>query len=141
MKITSKSRSAVVAMVYLAARDQKDQQAVPLKQIAQENNLSLHFLEQIFSKLRKSELVVSVRGSSGGYALAKEPQNIVIFDVINAIETIDVSTRCANKSGCISQTKRCLTHSLWENLDLKSHIFLKKTTLQDVITNNYGKNC
>lgn len=139
MKITSKSRSAVVAMVYLAAHNQKDLEAVPLKQIAQENNLSLHFLEQIFSRLRKSELVVSVRGSSGGYALTKKPEDIVVYDVINAIDGIDVSTRCGNKSGCISRTKLCLTHSLWENLDLKSHIFLKQTTLQDVITNHYGK--
>jgi Rrf2 family iron-sulfur cluster assembly transcriptional regulator len=139
MKITSKSRSAVVAMVYLASYSQKNHQTLSLTLIAKENNLSLPFLEQIFSKLRKNDLVVSVRGNNGGYTLMKKPDEINIFDIINAIDGIDVSTRCANKAGCISQTKRCLTHTLWENLDLKNHLFLKNTSLQDVINNNYGE--
>lgn len=137
MKITSKSRSAVVAMVYLASYNQEIQQTIPLAVIAKENNLSLTFLEQIFSKLRQNNLVISVRGSNGGYALIKKPEDINIYDIINAIDEIDISTRCANKGGCISQTKRCLTHSLWENLDLRNHHFLKRITLQDVISNNY----
>lgn len=138
MKITSKSRTAIMAMVYLGAED-GELKPVALSKIAQENDLSLQFLEQIFSKLRKKNLVQSVRGIHGGYILSKKSNCISIYEIVDAIDEVEVSTRCSNQNSCLPSSNRCLTHHLWKKLDKTTYDFLKKTTLQNVLLNQYGE--
>ncbi len=131
MKLTTKGRYAVTAMLDLALR--YDKGAVTLADIAKRQGISLSYLEQLFAKLRRSGLVDSVRGPGGGYNLAMEPSKISVAEIIVAInENID-ATRCGGEKNCHGDEK-CLTHQLWEDLSTRIYEFLSGITLGDLVT-------
>ncbi len=131
MKLTTKGRYAVTAMLDLALR--YDKGAVTLADIAKRQGISLSYLEQLFAKLRRSGLVDSVRGPGGGYTLAMEPAKISVAEIIMAInENID-ATRCGGEKNCHGD-QTCLTHQLWEDLSTRIHEFLNGITLGDLVT-------
>ncbi len=131
MKLTTKGRYAVTAMLDLALR--YDKGAVTLAEIAKRQGISLSYLEQLFAKLRRSGLVDSVRGPGGGYTLAMEPNKISVAEIVVAInENID-ATRCGGDKNCHGD-ETCLTHQLWEDLSTRIHDFLKGITLGDLVT-------
>lgn len=131
MKLTTKGRYAVTAMLDLALR--YDKGAVTLAEIAKRQGISLSYLEQLFAKLRRSGLVDSVRGPGGGYTLAMEPNKISVAEIIVAInENID-ATRCGGEKNCHGD-ETCLTHQLWEDLSIRIHEFLSGITLGDLVT-------
>ena len=131
MKLTTKGRYAVTAMLDLALR--YDKGAVTLADIAKRQGISLSYLEQLFAKLRRSGLVDSVRGPGGGYTLAMEPAKISVAEIIVAInENID-ATRCGGEKNCHGD-ETCLTHQLWEDLSTRIHEFLNGITLGDLVT-------
>jgi len=131
MKLTTKGRYAVTAMLDLALR--YDKGAVTLADIAKRQGISLSYLEQLFAKLRRSGLVDSVRGPGGGYNLAMEPNKISVAEIIVAInENID-ATRCGGEKNCHGD-ETCLTHQLWEDLSIRIHEFLDGITLGDLVT-------
>lgn len=131
MKLTTKGRYAVTAMLDLALR--YDKGAVTLAEIAKRQGISLSYLEQLFAKLRRSGLVDSVRGPGGGYTLAMEPNKISVAEIVVAInENID-ATRCGGEKNC-HEDETCLTHQLWEDLSTRIHDFLKGITLGDLVT-------
>ena len=131
MKLTTKGRYAVTAMLDLALR--YDKGAVTLADIAKRQGISLSYLEQLFAKLRRSGLVDSVRGPGGGYTLALEPNKISVAEIVVAInENID-ATRCGGEKNCHGD-ETCLTHQLWEDLSTRIHEFLNGITLGDLVT-------
>lgn len=130
MKLTTRGRYAVTAMLDLALHDQ--QGAVTLAEIAERQSISLSYLEQLFSRLRRTGLVASVRGPGGGYTLAQPPAKISIAEIILAInENID-ATRCGGEENCQDEGP-CLTHQLWHELSERIYGFLNETTLGDLV--------
>lgn len=130
MKLTTKGRYAVTAMLDLALHYEKG--AVTLADIAQRQGISLSYLEQLFAKLRRNGLVDSVRGPGGGYNLAKEPARISVADIVVAInENID-ATRCGGEKNCHGD-EACLTHQLWEDLSVQIYNFLNGISLGDLV--------
>ncbi len=132
MKLSTKGRYAVMALVDLAS--QSDGRPVALADIAERQEISLSYLEQLFAKLRRGGLVRSVRGPGGGYLLARPAEETRISDAILAVDEPIRATRCKPNSaiGCRSNKSRCLTHDLWEELGNQIHIFLSSVTLADV---------
>ncbi len=134
MRLSTKARYAVMAMVDLAKMQAIQGGAVSLTTLASRQDLPLAYLEQIFLKLRKKGLVKSLRGASGGYNLAKDAAVIKIFDVIAAVDTPLKATQCPadGHKGCQTQGARCLTHDLWEELGFVVQSFLRNVSLADV---------
>jgi len=132
VKLSTKGRYAVMAMVDLANTSKG--QPVALADIAERQEISLSYLEQLFSKLRKGGLVKSVRGPGGGYLLAHPIDATRISDIILAVDEPIRATRCApgSPSGCVSNRSRCLTHDLWEELGNQIHLYLSSVSLADV---------
>lgn len=132
MKLTTKGRYAVTAMLDLSLND--DSGPVSLLEISERQSISLSYLEQLFSKLRRQGLVKSMRGPGGGYSLSKKPEEIAISNIIMAVdENLDV-TNCGNATaGCHEENKRCLTHNLWMDLSNRIQSFLDDITLQDMM--------
>jgi len=132
MKLSTKGRYAVMAMVDLTRNS--DGSPVALADIAERQEISLSYLEQLFAKLRKGGLVRSVRGPGGGYLLAHTAEITRISDIILAVDEPIRATRCApgSPSGCRSNKSRCLTHDLWEELGNQIHLYLSSVTLADV---------
>lgn len=136
MKLTTKGRYAVTAMLDLALHQGKN--AITLNEIAQRQELSHSYLEQLFGHLRKKHLVESVRGPGGGYRLAKPADEITIAAIIQAInEPVDV-TLCAGAENC-RKGERCITHDLWNNLNMVIFDFLDKKTLGQLIASQQSK--
>lgn len=133
MRLTTKGRYAVMALVDLAKHSQG--QPVALADIADRQGISLSYLEQLFAKLRRNELVNSVRGPGGGYLLARAAAETRISDIIMAVDEPLRATRCAPGSprGCTGAATRCLTHDLWDELSEQIHLFLSSVTLYDVV--------
>jgi Rrf2 family iron-sulfur cluster assembly transcriptional regulator len=130
MKLTSKGRYAVTAMLDLALHSKHG--PVPLADISERQDISLSYLEQLFSKLRRSKLVDSVRGPGGGYVLNREPQLLSVGEIIGAVnENID-ATKCNGKADCLGG-ERCLTHTLWENLSDRISDFLNQISLHELM--------
>jgi len=133
MKLTTKGRYAVTAMLDLALHDSES--PINLAEISQRQNISLTYLEQLFSKLRRHGLVDSARGPGGGYRLALDADDITIAKVIYSVdEPVDV-TRCGGKQDC-QEGQRCLTHDLWMELNLHVSEFLNGITLGDLVQRN-----
>lgn len=132
MRLSTKGRYAVMAMVDLACRS--DGKPVALADIAERQEISLSYLEQLFAKLRKGGLVRSVRGPGGGYMLAHDAEATRISDIILAVDEPIRATRCPTGSpeGCRSNKSRCLTHDLWEELGHQIHLYLSAVSLADV---------
>ncbi len=135
MKLSTKGRYAVMAMVDLAKQSQCG--PVALSDIADRQDISLSYLEQLFGKLRKGAQVKSVRGPGGGYMLARDPGAIRISDIILAVDEPIKVTRCTRGSpeGCQPDRSRCLTHDLWEELGTQIFTFLSAVSLEDVMEN------
>jgi len=133
MKLSTKGRYAVTAMTDLAAHS--DGNPVALADIAERQEISLSYLEQLFGKLRKHGLVKSVRGPGGGYRLSFPASQTRIADIILAVDEPLRATRCgpATGTGCHSKKGRCLTHDLWEALGDHIYLFLSSVTLADVV--------
>jgi len=132
MKLTTKGRYAVTAMLDLSLHDENG--PVSLVEISERQDISLSYLEQLFSKLRRKELVKSMRGPGGGYTLSRSPDEIAISSIIMAVdENLDV-TNCGNASGgCHENNKRCLTHNLWMDLSTRIQTFLDDISLKDLM--------
>lgn len=130
MRLTTKGRYAVTAMLDLAIH--ATEKPVSLNDISNRQGISLSYLEQLFSKLRKSSLVDSVRGPGGGYLLSRAASNIQVAEIIDAVnESID-ATRCGRLANC-QGGKECLTHHLWCDLSEQIHGFLSSITLASLI--------
>jgi Rrf2 family iron-sulfur cluster assembly transcriptional regulator len=133
MRLTSKGRYAVTAMLDVTIH--ASQGPVSLADISARQGLSLSYLEQLFSKLRKYGLVNSIRGPGGGYLLSRCSAEIAVSDVITAVnENVD-ATKCQGKGNC-QGGEQCLTHSLWEGLSERIEGFLKNITLAELVAKN-----
>lgn len=134
MKLSTKGRYAVMAMADLASHGSG--KPVSLAVIAERQEISLSYLEQLFGKLRRGELVKSVRGPGGGYLLSRPAGDIRIADIILAVDEPIQATRCKPGSpvGCRNNKSRCLTHNLWEALGNQIHLFLSSVSLEEVST-------
>jgi Rrf2 family iron-sulfur cluster assembly transcriptional regulator len=130
MKLTTKGRYAVTAMLDLALHREKG--PVNLAEISGRQAISLSYLEQLFSRLRKTGLVASARGPGGGYLLGRDASEISIADVIGAVDENVDATRCRGAKNCQGD-ERCLTHDLWEDLSRHITSFLSGITLADMI--------
>jgi len=133
MILTTKARYAVTAMLDIAYHT--DGKPISLPEIAMRQNISLSYLEQLFSRLKKNDLVESIKGPGGGYRLSKGADDIVISDVIQAVEENLETTACNGKSNC-HNNQQCLSHNLWEDLGVEIKNFLSDVTLQQVIAKN-----
>ncbi|WP_018936596.1 Rrf2 family transcriptional regulator [Thioalkalivibrio sp. ALJ24] len=130
MKLTTKGRYAVTAMLDVATHTREG--PVSLAEVAGRQKLSLSYLEQLFSRLRKQGLVVSSRGPGGGYALSRDAGEINVAEIIMAVdEPVDV-TRCGGKANC-NKNSRCLTHDLWADLSDQVYDFLSNRSLAEVL--------
>ncbi|EMD0830017.1 Fe-S cluster assembly transcriptional regulator IscR [Morganella morganii] len=131
MRLTSKGRYAVTAMLDVALHSH--QGPVPLADISERQGISLSYLEQLFSRLRKNELVSSVRGPGGGYLLARGAGEIFIAQVISAVDESVDATRCqGTREGC-QGGDRCLTHALWRDLSDRITDFLSSISLEELV--------
>lgn len=130
MRLTTKGRFAVTAMVDLAVR--AGHGPVTLAGISERQRISLSYLEQLFGKLRKCNVVASVRGPGGGYCLARPANKILIVDIILAVDEPLDATQCNNQANC-HDGKPCLTHDLWSGLNVKIHEYLSGINLQQLV--------
>jgi Rrf2 family iron-sulfur cluster assembly transcriptional regulator len=133
MKLSTKGRYAMIALADLAVEARH--RLVSLSEIAERQDISLAYLEQLFVKLRRAEIVESVRGPGGGYRLARAPETIRVIDVLGAVdETMDALSRGAGASGASGNTPaQSLTDKLWEQLSAHVYVFLHQTRLSDII--------
>tara|TARA_B100000035_G_scaffold267947_1_gene241245 strand:+ start:8025 stop:8441 length:417 start_codon:yes stop_codon:yes gene_type:complete len=135
MRLTTKGRYAVMAMADLALF--KGNGPTNLTDISLRQNISLAYLEQIFIKLKKNNLVKSVRGAKGGYILEHSPEEINISNIISAVDEEVKTLNCKkdSKRGCNNKSTKCITHNLWDQLDQHINNFFEKVKLQDLIKN------
>lgn len=126
MRLTTKGRFAVTAMIDLASRDGDG--PVTLAGIADRQKISLSYLEQLFGKLRRYKLVNSVRGPGGGYRLARSMDTITVADIIIAVDEPMDATQCGGKQNCHDE-QRCMTHDLWSNLNKRMYEYLDSVSL------------
>ena len=135
MKLSTKGRYAMVALADLAARPGGE--LASLAEISARQDISLPYLEQLFVKLRRADLVVSVRGPGGGYRLARPASEVRIVDVLEAVdETVSALHTGAGASGAVSGSReQSMTNRLWESLSAHVYVFLHQTRLSDVVTN------
>ena len=130
MRLTTKGRFAVTAMIDLAAR--QGDGPVTLAGIAERQKISLSYLEQLFGKLRRHDLVSSVRGPGGGYRLARAMDEITVADIIIAVDEPLDATQCGGKQNC-HDAQRCMTHDLWANLNKRMYAYLDSVTLRALV--------
>ena len=133
MKLTSKGRYAVMALADLASFDKGD--PVSLRDISLRQNISLIYLEQIFLKLKKHNIVNSIRGINGGYILTKEPSKIKLAEIFNAVDEKVKTVKCKkeSKKGCNGKSVKCITHDLWDELEIYINTFFEKKNLSDLM--------
>jgi Rrf2 family transcriptional regulator, iron-sulfur cluster assembly transcription factor len=144
MRLTTKGRFAVTAMLDLALNEvsaEEKSRPVTLAGISERQNISLSYLEQLFSRLRRQGLVNSIRGPGGGYRLAKAQQDITISDIIAAVDELIDATQCGGNENCHDEG-RCMTHELWTSLNAKILEYLSAVSLADMveIQHKKGKN-
>ena len=133
MKLTSKGRYAVMAMADLAKNNVKE--PTSLAEISLRQGISISYLEQLFIKLRKNNLVQSARGPSGGYVLSKPPDEIKLLSIIRAVDEKIKTVKCKkeSKKGCNGKSIKCITHNLWDDLAIHINKFFEDNTLNDVL--------
>ena len=135
MKLSTKGRYAVMAMTDLAGH--ADRRAVSLAEIAERQQLSVAYLEQLFARMRRRGLVVSARGPGGGYRLARPAEETSIADVVTAVDEPLRATRCGGRDGvigCMRGGAKCLTHDLWEETGRQIQDYLASVSLADVLS-------
>ena len=132
MKLTSKGRYAVMAMADLAKNNVK--KPTSLAEISLRQGISIDYLEQLFLKLRKNNLVQSSRGPSGGYVLSKPPGEIKLLSIISAVDEKIKTVKCKkeSKKGCNGKSIKCITHNLWDDLETHINKFFEDNTLNDI---------
>ena len=133
MKLTSKGRYAVMAMADLAKNNIT--KPISLSEISLRQGISLSFLEQLFFRLKKNNLVQSTRGPHGGYILSRIPEQIKLSSIINAVDEQIKTVKCKkeSKKGCNGKSIKCITHDLWDDLETHINNFFEKNTLKDII--------
>ena len=136
MKLTNKGRYAVMAMADLATNSNNG--PISLTEISIRQNISLAYLEQIFSKLKNNKLVRSSRGANGGYILEKPASEIKLSNIIYAVDEEVKTLNCKknSKKGCNNKTTKCITHNLWDQLDQHINGFFENVKLQDLTKSN-----
>ena len=136
MKLTSKGRYAVMALVDLARFDNIN--PVSLRDISLRQGISLDYLKQIFSKLKKNEIVKSIRGTQGGYVLNKNPNDIKLTNIFHAVDEKVKTVQCKKESkrGCNGKATKCITHNLWDELEIHINTFFENKSLKDLLNNN-----
>ena len=136
MKLSSKGRYAVMALVDLARFDNIN--PVSLRDISLRQGISLDYLEQIFSKLKKNEIVKSIRGTQGGYVLNKNPNDIKLTNIFHAVDEKVKTVQCKkeSKKGCNGKSSKCITHNLWDELEVHINTFFENKSLKDLLNNN-----
>ena len=137
MRLTTKGRFAVTAMIDLALRQQSG--PVTLAAISQRQQISLSYLEQLFGKLRRHELVESTRGPGGGYTLGRKADQISVADIILSVDEPLDATHCGGKENCQGGDSRCMTHDLWASLNAKMVEFLDSVSLQKLVDDQISK--
>ena len=130
MRLTTKGRFAVTAMIDLGLR--QDKGPVTLAAISQRQKISLSYLEQLFGRLRRHELVESMRGPGGGYKLARGGKDITVADIIYAVDEPLDATQCGGKQNC-HEDQQCMTHELWASLNRHMVVFLDSVSLNDLV--------
>ena len=130
MKLTSKGRYAVMALADIAAFDKKN--PVSLRDISLRQNISLLYLEQIFLRLKRNNIVKSTRGTNGGYILAKNPDQIKLASILSAVDEKIKTLGCKKESkrGCNGKLIKCITHNLWDELELHINTFFEKKKIK-----------
>ncbi len=136
MKLTSRGRYAVMALADLARFDNIN--PVSLRDISLRQGISLDYLEQIFSKLRKREIVQSIRGTQGGYILKKKAKEIKLNNIFEAVDEKVKTVQCKkdSKKGCNGKATKCLTHNLWDELENHINNFFEEKSLEDLVKEN-----
>lgn len=136
MKLTSKGRYAVMALVDLAKFNSAN--PVSLRDISLRQGISLDFLEQIFSKLKRNDIVQSIRGTQGGYILNKQPNEIKLANIFHAVDETVKTVQCKkeSKKGCNGKASKCITHNLWDELETHINSFFENKSLEDLLTSN-----
>ena len=130
MRLTTKGRFAVTAMIDLALRSGEG--PVTLAGISERQKISLSYLEQLFGKLRRYSLVDSVRGPGGGYCLSRPMGHITVADIVRAVDETFDATQCGGRENCKDED-RCMTHELWTTLNFKMYEYLTSVTLSDLV--------
>jgi len=135
MKLTTKGRYAVMALADLAKFETG--KPVSLRDISLRQGISLLYLEQIFSKLRKNNIVKSIRGVNGGYILSDKPDQIKLSNILSAVNEEVKTLQCKkeSKKGCNGKTSKCITHNLWDELEIHINYFFEQKNLKDLISN------
>tara|TARA_B110000196_G_scaffold297400_1_gene288447 strand:- start:49 stop:474 length:426 start_codon:yes stop_codon:yes gene_type:complete len=135
MKISSKGRYAVMALADLAKFNSMN--PISLRDISLRQGISLDFLEQIFSKLKKNNIVKSIRGTNGGYILTKDPEEIKLANIFNAVDEEIKTVQCKKESkrGCNGKASKCITHNLWDELEVHINHFFEQKNLKDLTDN------
>lgn len=131
MRLTTKGRFAVTAMIDLALR--QDSGPVTLATISERQQISLSYLEQLFGKMRRNELVASTRGPGGGYSLGRQATDITVADIITSVDEPLDATKCGGKRNCRADGGECMTHDLWTALTSHMLSFLESVTLQKLV--------
>lgn len=130
MRLTTKGRFAVTAMIDLALRGEEG--PVALASISERQKISLSYLEQLFGKLRRHKLVDSVRGPGGGYCIARPLNQVAVADIIRAVDEQLDATQCGGHENCLDE-HRCMTHELWSTLNAKMYDYLASVSLADLV--------
>jgi Rrf2 family iron-sulfur cluster assembly transcriptional regulator len=138
MRLTTKGRFAVTAMADLAMRGGKA--PVTLAAISERQKISLSYLEQLFGKLRRNNIVESVRGPGGGYYLARPSNQISIAEIVIAVDEPLDATKCGGLGNCQGDQQPCITHDLWTGLNAKIYGYLEEVTLQQLVENHTRRN-
>ena len=133
MKLTSRGRYAVMAMADLAKNNVK--KPINLAEISLRQGISISYLEQLFLKLRKNNLVQSARGPAGGYVLSRPPGEIKLLSIISAVDEKIKTVKCKkeSKKGCNGKSIKCITHNLWDDLEDHINKFFENNTLNDIL--------
>ena len=136
MKLNARGRYAVMALADMAKFDK--QNPISLRDISLRQNISLVYLEQIFSKLKKNNIVKSIRGTNGGYMLSKDPEQIKLSNIFSAVEEKVKTVQCKkeSKKGCNGKLTKCITHYLWDELETHINDFFDKKNLGDLLKSN-----
>ena len=139
MKLNTRGRYAVMALADMA--NFNSQNPVSLRDISLRQNISLVYLEQIFSKLKKNNIVKSIRGTNGGYILTKDPEKIKLSNIFLAVDEKVKTVQCKkeSKKGCNGKLTKCITHYLWDDLEMHINDFFDKKNLGDLLKNNLEK--
>ena len=135
MKLTSKGRYAVMALVDLARFDSIN--PVSLRDISLRQGISIDYLEQIFLKLKRNNIVKSIRGTQGGYILSKSPNDIKLTNIFCAVDVKVKTVQCNkdSKKGCTGKATKCITHDLWDELETHINSFFENKSLEDLLEN------